>query len=269
MRTADRFWMSGLGFAAFLIWVSDRSWLDAPGDALPLLAALPLFVGLAGPWRLTERVSPPDSALLAVAGATSVIASLTGSGLLHAVSWSAAAWSWLGQRLDREAAARVRRLLPLLVLAFPWLSLDFPSVGWWFRRSAAESTGHLFHLLGFAVHREGTQLLVAQMPFDLTPAGPGIKALQTMMVAGTALCHLLLGWSRWYWTGIVCLPCVAWLANTARVAAIVIASLSAGPEFASGWFHPVCGWLAVVGMFGFVWGGSEVLRRGIRRAEWA
>jgi exosortase len=176
-------------------------------------------------------------------------------------AWAAALWAWLGQRLETETRQRVRRLLPLAVLAFPWVALDFPSLGWWYRLSTAWCAAHLFQSLGFEVHREGTQLIVAQMPFDVTAACSGIKALQAMLIAGTALCFLQVNAARLFWAGFACLPLVAWLANTLRVLLVFVVALSFGPEFASGWFHTFGGWLVLVGTFGFTWFGLETLRR--------
>jgi hypothetical protein len=45
------------------------------------------------------------------------------------------------------------------------------------------------------------------------------------------------------------------------VIVIVTASLSIGPEFASGWFHDFGGWLVIVSVFAALWFGIEVLRR--------
>ena len=261
MKTADRFWLVALVLGGLFIWLHDRAWLTAPDDALPLLAALPLLVWLAAPWTFSNQPFQFNRALLAAAGVTTVLGLVTGFNLLLSLAWTAALWSWLGRRLEAQSRARVLRLLPLAVLAFPWLSLDFPALGWWFRLSAAWSAEHLFALSGFAVHREGTQLLVAQMPFDVTPACSGLKALQAMLIAGTALCFVQTSTSRFYWLGLAGLPLVAWLANAARVVTIVVAALSAGPEFALGWFHGVGGWLVIVGMFGLTWLGLEALRR--------
>ena len=47
------------GFASLLtalavfIWVRDLTWVSAAGDALPILAGLPLFIWLGWPWRFT------------------------------------------------------------------------------------------------------------------------------------------------------------------------------------------------------------------------
>lgn len=269
MQATDRRVTAALTAAGLLLWAHDRSWLAAPDDALPLLTALPLFVWLAGPWRFSDRAFDFDRTTLGLAGVTSLLGFVTGLNLLLAVAWAAAVWAWLSRRLESGTRAGVWRLLPLLVLAFPWLSLDFPSLGWWFRLSAAANAEYFFHLLGFAVHREGTQLLVAHVPFDVTPACSGMKALQAMMVAGTTLSFLQLGGSRSYWFGIMCLPLVAWLANAARVVAIVIASLSLGSEFASGWFHSLAGWLVIAGMFGLTCIAFEAVRRVTERAECA
>jgi len=261
MRTVDRIFLAVLTFAGLFIWLHDRTWLVSPGDSLPLLAALPLLVWLVAPWSFAHSDFKADRRSLAVAGVLFVAGLILGLNLLLALAWSATLWSWLGRRLDVPTRNRVSRLLPLAVLAFPWLTLDFPSLGWWYRLSGAWCAELIFQTLGFAVHRAGTQLSVAQMPFDVTAACSGIKALQAMLIAGTALCFLQVNGKHLFWIGLAFLPMVAWLANTMRVLVIVTATLSFGPEFAAGWFHYFSGWLVIVGTFGLVWLGLETLRR--------
>ena len=260
MPTADRRFTLVLVIAAGFLWIHDRAWLRAPEDALPLLVGLPLFAWLAAPWRWSSAPFRLHRGWLAIAGLIAVLGLITQLNILLALAWTATLWSWLRSRLPTDHRVRAARLLPLAVLAFPWLTLDFPALGWWCRLSAAVSAEHCFQFLGFAVRREGTQLLVAQMPFDVTPACSGIKALQALLIAGITLCFIQCGQSRRYWFGVACLPLVAWLANVVRVQAIVVAALSFGPEFASGWFHSVGGWMAIAALFGLLGWGLEMAR---------
>lgn len=261
MKAVDRRFLAGLVLAAAWIWLRDPAALAEPADTLPLLAALPLLAWLGAPWRFGAAPLQLHRAWLALAAVALLLGVASGLVGLLALAWTAMLWAWLRSRLEPEARERVWRLLPLAVLAFPWLSLDLPVLGWWFRLSAAWSAGQVYQSLGFTVQREGVQLLVQHLGFDVAPACSGIKGLQAMLVAGTALCFLQLGGRRPYWPSLAVLPLAAWLANTARVLLVIAAALTAGPEFAGGWFHSAGGWLALVAMFGFTWLALEGFRR--------
>lgn len=267
MRANDRVWLAGLLIGAFFIWLRERAWLDAPADSLAVLSAWPLFFWLAAPWKFSASPFQRSNASVAVASLIVAVGLVSGFNGLLAVAWAAMLWAWLSQRLEVQSRARVFRLLPLTVLAFPWMALDFASVGWWFRLSAAWSAEQVFGWAGFSVTREGTQLLVAQLPFDVTPACSGMKGLQAMLIAGTALCHLEISGRRGYWLAIACIPIAAWLANTVRVFGVVASALTFGPEFASGWFHSMGGWFVMASMFGLMWLVAEIFRRRFLAAE--
>ena len=147
------------------------------------------------------------------------------------------------------------------MLAFPWITRDLPALAWWYRLSAAWSAEHCLSGIGLEVRREGTQIFVHQLPFDVAPACSGIQGLQALLVAGTALCFLQVGTRPFYWPAVGLLPLVAWLANALRVMLLIAAGLSFGPEVVTGWFHTVGGWLVLVMMFGLTWLALELLRR--------
>jgi exosortase/archaeosortase family protein len=254
MKTADRLWLAGLLLLGGFIWWRDRAWLAAPDDALPLLAAIPLFVWLGAPWRFVEGAFRLQGRWLAVAGVLLAAGLVTSLNVLLALALTAGLWSWLAVRLAPEEQPRIVRLLPLVALAFPWLTLDLPSLGWGYRLTAAWTAEHVFQWLDLSVQREGTQLLVQQMPFDVSPACSGIKALQAMLVGGMAVCFMQIRRPAAYWSGLACLPLLAWLVNVLRVLLVVASGLTFGAEFAAGWFHPVSGWLVIVLVFGALWG---------------
>jgi exosortase len=261
MRTADRWILAGLVLAGLWIWLREPGAAKPLDETLPLLAALPLLAWFGAPWNLPAASVRLHRPSLAAAGLALVVGVVTGLQILLAAAWTALLWAWLQPRLTAEARVRVGRLLPLAILAFPWLSYDFPSLAWWYRLSAAWSVEQLFQLADLAVHREGTQLFIQQMPFDVTPACSGIKTLQALLVAGTALCFLQVGRRPFYWLTLLALPLVAWLANTLRVLAIIVAALTLGPESVEGWLHFAGGWVVLMVMFALTGLGLEVLRR--------
>lgn len=261
LRAADGLWLVGLALGGAWIWRREPGCLATPAETLPILAALALLAWFGAPWRLQPGPFRLGQSALAVAGVALVAGLLSDLMVLLALAWTALLWAWLRPRLLPDAQPRARRLLPLAVLAFPWLHLDLPSLGWWYRLSAAWTAEFSMHLLGLAVRREGTQLFVQQLPFDVTPACSGMQTLQALLVAGSALCFLQVGARRFYWFTLAFLPLVAWFANTVRVLLIIVLGLSFGPEFASGWFHMTGGWLVLVVMFGLTWLGLAALRQ--------
>ena len=208
------------------------------------------FLWLGAPWRGWRKDDTSFSTgQLLTAAAVFFLGLALEVTLLLALGWTLAVWSWLGGKIPRQKFGELRRLLVLLLLAFPWLVLDLPSLGWWFRLSAAWSAEHFFQLLGLAVTREGTQIVVQNFPVGVTAACAGLKALQAMLVAGGVMAYLQLGRSRWYWPAWAVLPLVAWLANTLRVVMLSTVALTFGADAANGWFHEWGGWLVLISMF--------------------
>ena len=224
-------------------------------EVLPIVAALPLFAWLGAPWRLRDDRFALHTGSLAVAGVSFVSGLALNLTLLLAVTWTASLWSWIRGRVctEGDALVRLRRLLPLPLLAFPWITLDGGPVGWWFRLSAAWAVQHMFAGIGLAVTREGTHLIVESQPVSVDASCAGLKVLQCMLIAGTMLAFIQLGRRRQYWWTLPVLPLLAWTANTVRVTTLTVAALSFGPEFAQGWFHAWGGWLVLVLMFVFCW----------------
>lgn len=254
MNRWDKAWIGGLVALAAFVWLRDRAWFGTAEDTLPVLSALPLMVWLGGPWRFQASASfAPDPRLLALAGLLLVVGIGLDVTLLAAGAWTAALYAWLGRRVAPEDQPRLRRLLPLALLAFPWVTLDFQPLGWWFRLSGAWSAERLFDALGFKVSREGVKLLVQGLPVSVDASCSGLKALQAMLIAGVVLGLVMLGRGPRYWLNLVLLAPLAWLANTARILAICVAAMTWGSGFAMGLFHTWGGLAVLVLMFGGCW----------------
>jgi exosortase len=250
MRFIDLVWLAALLAAAAWIWLRDRSWLSGVDEVLPLLAAPLLFLWLGEPWRGWRRAdAAPAFRGLAASALMLVLGLALNVTLLLAAAWTCLLWTWLRDQVSVAAAQELRHLLVLPLLAFPWLTLDFPLLGWWFRLSAAWSAEHFFQLIGLAVSREGTQMIVQSFPVEVSAACAGLKVLQASLVAGSVLAFMLLPRSRWYWAGVAVLPVMAWLANTLRVVLLTTVALTFGANAATGWFHEFGGWLVLVTMF--------------------
>ena len=250
MKPRDFFWLAGLLALAAFIWLRDRTWISSSDEVLPLLVAPVLFLWLGEPWRgwSAENSGFKLSGLVVGAGIFVLGLALDVTFLL-AVAWTVLLWSWLREKIAAEKISTTRRLLVLVLLAFPWLTLDLPSLGWWFRLSAAWSAEYLFQMFGFVVTRDGTQIVVQNFPVDVSAACAGLKVLQAALVAGSVLAFVLLSRSRWYWPAMAVLPLVAWLANTLRVVMLSAVALTFGADVANGWFHEWGGWLVLVAMF--------------------
>jgi exosortase/archaeosortase family protein len=268
MKWRDPFWLAALISVAAYIWLRDRSWLSSPDAVLPLLAAPVVFFWLGGPWLGGRNAgAPPHFQWLAAALVIFILGLALDVTLLFALAWTLALWSWLGPGLSPQAVPVVRRLMIFPLLAFPWLSLDLPSLGWWFRLSAAWSAEHVFLLFGLVVSRSGTQIVVQNFPVEVSAACAGLKVLQAMLVAGGVLAFVQLGRSRWYWPAVAALPLVAWLANMLRVVMLSVVALTFGADAAGGWFHAWGGWLVLMVMFGLCRLGFALLGRGPGQRE--
>ena len=244
MKLRDQFWLGGLLAMATFIWLRDRTWLTSSDEVLPLLAAPAVFLWLGEPWRGWQKEANAINFKLFITALVIFILGLAlDVALLLALAWTMALWSWLSKKISPTQSNKLRRLLVLLLLAFPWLALDLPSLGWWFRLSAAWSAEHFFQALGLAVTRDGTQIVVQNFPVAVTAACAGLNALQAMLVAGSLMAFVQLGRTRWYWPALLVLPLVAWLANTLRVVMLSTVALTFGADAARGWFHEWGGWI--------------------------
>jgi exosortase len=255
LTVEDYVWVAGLALLAVFIWVRDRNWLGSASEVVPILAVLPLFVWLGMPWRLGVERREWGWSWLGWAGGGLLLGVVAEVTLLLALAWVAALWAWLGARVVPEARNGVARLLVLPVMGFPWVILDGGWLGWWFRLSAAWVAEQVFGVVGLAVAREGTQLVVQGLPVAVDASCSGLRVLQAMLIAGWVLVYLELRGARGYWWALPGLVVAAWLANVLRVLTLCVAALTFGSEFARGWFHAWGGWFVLVLMFGLCWLG--------------
>jgi len=217
------------------------------------MIALPLFIWLGWPWGFLSKPSTFSSGGLLLSALCLLTGVLTNLTLLLVLGWNVLLWSWLSARLIPDDRFRLKRLMVLPIMAFPWLTLDGDIVGWWFRLSGAWVAGNFFSLIGFDVLREGTQLVVQGLPVDISAACSGLNVLQSMLIAGSIVAYIILGNHPKYWINIMLLVVLSWLANTIRIVIICIAALTLTPEFASGLFHLLGGWLVLFLMFCLCW----------------
>jgi len=268
MKWRDQLWLGGLLAIAAFIWLRDRTWLTSSDEVLPLLAAPAVFLWLGEPWRSWQKNADAINFKLLISALVIFILGLAlDVALLLALAWTMALWSWLSGKISPAQSNKLRRLLVFLLLAFPWLALDLPSLGWWFRLSAAWSAEHFFQALGLAVTRDGTQIVVQNFPVAVTAACAGLNALQAMLVAGSLMAFVQLGRTRWYWPALLVLPLAAWLANTLRVVMLSTVALTFGADAARGWFHEWGGWLVLIVMFTLCGAAFALLGRGQKKLE--
>lgn len=256
MSKRDGWMLVGLALLAGFIWVRDRSWTSSVLDTLPIILGLPLFCWLGGPWAFREQSGPISA--LGVAGSIVLMLAgvLAGFVLLLAIGWTLLLGCWLSVRMAPDATVRVRRLLVLPLLAFPWIALDFHGVGWWFRLSGSWATAGAFSLMGFDVTREGTSLLVQGLAVSVGAPCSGLNVLQSMLIAGAALAYIYLGDGgdgRRYWWNLPLLVPMAWLANTLRIMMLCTVGLSVSPAFAMGAFHHFGGLVVLCLVFSICW----------------
>ena len=144
MTGKDHAFLALLALLAVFVWVRDLTWTSSAGDALPILAGLPLFVWLGWPWRFQTTPFRLPGFAIALSVAALVAGIVTELTFLLALGWTGLLWSWLRSRLQPDLLPAARRLLILPLLAFPWIMLDCQWVGWSFRLSAAWTVGRLF-----------------------------------------------------------------------------------------------------------------------------
>jgi exosortase/archaeosortase family protein len=254
MKNGDRAWFATLAVLAGYVWLRDRTWWGTAEDVLPILTALPLFVWLGHPWRLrSDQPFQLGTIHLVVAAGLLVVGAVFDLCLPGAAAWCLALWAWASRRCESADLHRIRRLLPLALLAFPWVTLDLQPVGWWFRLSSAITVANLFSALDFSVTRTGVELLVQGLPISVDAACSGLKALQSLLIAGAVLTFVMKGTHRSYWINLLLLFPLAWISNTCRILAICIAAMTWGSNFAMGAFHAWGGLAVLVFMFGLCW----------------
>jgi exosortase/archaeosortase family protein len=150
-----------------------------------------------------------------------------------AVAWSGLAVRWFfpPNRIPRS------RLCVICAGAFPWVLLDFNTLGWMFRLSGATVTAVFFESLGFDVEVSGTQLTVGGLPISVEAACGGLQLLQVLLSGGALLSLLHFPTASGFWWMLLSLPMLAWISNTLRIIAISAWGLVFGMESAAGAFH--------------------------------
>ncbi len=254
----------GVAFAvlsAGFVWLRDLAWWDESADSLSVLAGVLLYVWFARPWQWRPEPGLLPLGRVGLGLGLFLVGSVVDSTVLLALGWCLAWQAWITSELVEGAPAAGLRLVALLFCAFPWVALGGQQIGWWFRYSGAAATEYFFLLLGFAVERQGTFLLVQGQALAVDPACAGLNVLQAMLLAGVALAHLQLPPPRPFWVGLAALVPLAWLANTARIITLGVAGLTFSADTARGWFHHWGGWTVLCFMFVLTYGCFAALGR--------
>jgi exosortase len=245
MKTKALLPLLGLVILGAFIWLRGTQGVAVASDTVPLLAAFPLYLWLTMPWKW---LGAPAARLprTAFAGLALTLAGVVGdSTLLLSAGWIAFLDAFQFAFLEKLP----RRYLVLPFLGFPWLTQNLDSLGWLFRFTGAGAVQILFTMLGMTVHREGTLLLIQNLPLSVEPACAGLNVLQSMLIVGCLLICIRIpaGWR--FWLALSTLVPLAWAANTLRIFMLGCAGLMFGSDFARGWFHQWGGWLVLCLMF--------------------
>jgi len=241
---------AGLLIGAVLIWLRDTTWSADAADALPLAAGIPLAAWLGAPWRATTAAQGghPPAAWPVLAGFAFAVAWILPSITLLALAWTALAGYWMARWC--RPRADVIGLTLVLALSFPWMLMEWPQIGWWFRLSAAAATEGFFLLLQVPVSRHGTELLVLGETIRIEPACAGWNLLQLTLLAGVTIgLHDLSQRQRFLWF-LALLPVLAWMANFLRIVALSVVSLSYGVATADGVLHGLTGLFLIAVVIG-------------------
>ncbi len=242
-----------LALAALFAWLSAHS--GSPGDAI-LLIALPLAALLGWPWRFTKQ-TPALPIITHHSSLIALIPFLLGTAfnslLLQSLGLTLALGYLLRSQLPASDWQQRRGLLILVALAFPWVSLDIESLGWWFRLSGTSIAAHFFSALGLAVQQQGTQLSIIGLPVTIEPACAGLHSLQAILLVGSALAWTRFGSTPRYIAALAALPLIAWLGNTARIIFICAAALQTSTASVQGLLHEILGWGVLMATFALGW----------------
>lgn len=231
----------GLLIAATLVWLRDASWRESLLDTLPLAFGLPLALWIGGPWKLRELEGERKSWWWAKGGvlAAFFIGWLLPSVTLLAVAWSVAAIMYASSHYE----IKVNRwgLWMLFLLSFPWLVIEWPGIGWWFRMSAAWATELFFALMQLPVSRDGTELEVLGEVIRIEPGCAGWNLLQLTLLTGLSLgLHEIRGRQKFF-LFVALIPILSWLANFIRIVLLTALCLSYGVKTANGVWHGLTG----------------------------
>jgi exosortase/archaeosortase family protein len=253
MNLRQQRWLGGavLVLAAFLVWARDTRWLAFPADSLPLALGLPLAWMLGRPWLSIQKPTPMSPALkgglglgLLLFGIGWLLPNLT----LLAFAWSLLALVWAERNLQAQAGRS--RLIWLLMLSFPWLILEWQSIGWAFRLSSAAVCEVIFKLLQMPVTREGVNLNVMGIPIEIEAACAGWNLLQLSLLTGVAFGSSEIRSPRRFALLLVALPAISWLANFLRILLISAVALSLDAEVAGGTIHGLTGLAVLAAVLG-------------------
>ena len=241
---------AGLLVGAALVWLRDTAWSASAADTLPLAAGLALAAWLGAPWRTPdlsgERRAPTAWPVLAgiAFGVGWILPSIT----LLALAWTALAGYWMARWC--KPSADFTGLLLVLALSFPWMVMEWPQIGWWFRLSAATATEGFFRFLQMPVMRNGTELLLLGQTIRLEPACAGWNLLQLTLLAGVTIGLHDITLRRHFLLFLSILPILAWLANFLRILILSALALSHGVATAEGVWHGLTGLLVIAAVIG-------------------
>ena len=263
MTNSERLPPIRLAFAAILVllavWICFQGGEDFLAQALA--AGFLLFMHCPVTWKSDPL---PAAKVWLGPAALFVAGNLTGLVIPQALGWTWAFFLW-SRASVASSALPVGRSWIAFSFVFPWITHDFPAVGWWFRLTGAAASGSVFHLLGFPVAREGTRLLVGGLPVNVEAACAGMGLLQGLLVAGVVLLLLYFPTGRTFYFLLPAIPVLAWVSNTARITGITAVALSEGVEFSQGIFHTWGGLAVTALMVGLTVALLSVLRARIEK----
>lgn len=264
LNRGDVAWLLPVIGVTIWAWLQDGTWREAWDTSIVCGLMLPVGYWLGRPWKLCSQSGGPAIGTWMGASGLLMLGAAFGINLCGALAASLLLWGWLKPRLETEDRQRVRRLLVLFVLSFPWVVNDARWLGWWFRISGAAMAEGVLSITGWPVHREGVSLLVKGQPVEVGAACSGLNSLQMLMILGTVLMVWSACGERKFWWGVCALPGFAWVMNTSRIVAIAVTAVVCGPEFATGTYHDVESYVIAglaIGVVYWLAGGGTILER--------
>ncbi|WPJ96820.1 archaeosortase/exosortase family protein [Coraliomargarita algicola] len=251
-----------LGLMLPAIWLLNMAWWRMSPDVVIIIGLVPLawYVALKTPGP-TENPSPNRVWVYAS------VATLSLGILFNQMLMMACGWAGLAVLFCFPPSAIPKlRLWILCAGAFPWVLLELTPLSWWFRLSGASVTGRLFDLLGMDVMVSGTLLEIDGLPISIEAACGGMQLLQVLLSGGVALTLLRFPQRGLFWSMLLLLPVLAWVANTTRIIIISGWGLAFGAERAAGAFH-TWGALLVLGLLLGLYHGLALVLQSLFKVE--
>ncbi|PHS14100.1 MAG: hypothetical protein COA78_06060 [Blastopirellula sp.] len=185
------------------------------------LVSAGIFFSLGAPWKFTKN-NKLNIRYLLLATILLVLGISTQILVIFSIGWVLLLWAWLNLQLDDIRCREIAYLLPLALLSFPWIEMDFNLLSSSIRENATSTAAEFLDYFDILQSKTNMTLGVAGQKVFISPECDGRDTLQSMLVIGFSIasCSPIRFKTAWILTPIFCL--LAWLSNVIRIILISI-----------------------------------------------